>query len=159
MTEAVLNALPPFTMFAYPLQAVRLSSEDPFKISYQESKIFTASREELVMMLYDGALKFSRRALEAIERSDKSAQQYNLLRALKIVHYLDMSLDMQRGQEVAKNLARLYDYIKRRLSASQNVPQKEGLEDGMRILNHLRETWQLAFAGEKADSQTAKAAN
>lgn len=159
MTEAVLNLLPAFPLFAQPLQAARLSAEDPFQISYQESRVFTVSREELVMMLYDGALKFSRRALEALERNDRAALQYNLLRAIKIVHYLDMSLDMQRGQDVAKNLARLYDYIKRRLGASQRSQQREGLDDGMRILNHLRETWRQAFAEGKTDAEPVKTAH
>ncbi|MEW6517303.1 MAG: flagellar export chaperone FliS [candidate division FCPU426 bacterium] len=145
MTEAVLNMMTMFPPLAPPLQAVRLAAEDPFQISYQESRVFTASREELVLMLYDGALKFTNRGLEALRNGDRPAMNYNLLRAQKIVHYLDMSLNMQQGEEVAKNLARLYDFIKRRLGECQRSQEREPGEEALSILKHMRETWQQAF--------------
>ena len=76
------------------MQSARLNAEDSMQVSYLETSVFTASREELILMLYDGALKFIRRGLYAIEEKDFPGMNYNLLRAQKIVHYLNLSLDI-----------------------------------------------------------------
>lgn len=117
--------------------------DDPFKNSYRENEVFTASREELVLMLYDGALKFMRFGLLAIEENDRPKVGYHVLRAQKIIHYLDMSLDMDAGKEVAQNLSNLYDYVNRKLFECQRHRQAEPLEAAKQVIETLREAWSI----------------
>lgn len=125
-----------------PLQSNPYQSNDPFKSSYQENQVFTASREELVLMLYDGAMRFLNQGLAAIEKQDIPQIGYNLLRVQKIVHYLDMTLNMEEGKDVAQNLTRLYEYINRRLSEAQRNRLMEPVEDAKKVLKTLRDAWQ-----------------
>lgn len=115
------------------------------QISYQENLVNTASREELVLMLYDGVLKFIRRGVYAGQENDFSAMSYNLLRAQKIIHYLDISLDMAKGKEVAQNMTRLYDFISRCLSDSVLKKQVDLANQAEEIICTLRHAWHQSF--------------
>lgn len=117
--------------------------DDTYKSSYQENQVYTASKEELVLMLYDGALKFIRGGIYALEESNIPQLGYNILRAQKIVHYLDMTLNMEQGKEVAENLTKLYDYINRRLFEGQKEKAADPLEEAIKIIETLREAWFL----------------
>lgn len=152
MSEAILNPLPFFGPMTEPLEAIRLNLEDQLQVSYQESHVFTASREELVLMLYDGAAKFIQRGLQALEDRDTPGSQYNLLRAQKIVHYLNMSLDVDQGQEIARNLARLYDFVNYRLSLSHRDLDPQAAEEALRVVNLLRQAWSQTFSSQGGDA-------
>jgi flagellar protein FliS len=70
---------------------------------------------ELVVMLYDGAIRFVGEAREAILRKDVSARTEATRRALDIVSELQMTLNVKDGGEIARELDRLYSYISTRL--------------------------------------------
>jgi flagellar protein FliS len=70
---------------------------------------------ELVIMLYDGAIRFVGEAREAILRKDLSARTEATRRALDIVSELQMTLNVENGGEIARELDRLYSYISSRL--------------------------------------------
>jgi len=143
--EAVTLQTPFYNQVLSPMQSARLQSENQLQVSYQENLVFTASREELILMLYDGALRFIRRGLNALEENNEGNMHYNLLRAQKIIHYLNMSLDMKKGQEIAQNLARLYDFINRRISESQRDKNADYAKEAMDIIQTLRQAWYEAF--------------
>jgi len=127
------------SMNAY--QNNQVPMDDPFKSSYQENQVYTATKEELILMLYDGALKFIRGAGYALEESNIPQLGYNILRAQKIIHYLDMTLNLDEGKEIAENLTKLYDYINRRLFDGQRQKSAEPLEEAIKIIETLREGW------------------
>ena len=70
--------------------------------AYQQSAVDTASPTELVVMLYDGALRFIGMARAAIERRDIPARSEAISRALAIVGHLRTTLDVERGGDVAQ---------------------------------------------------------
>ncbi len=115
---------------------------DSFKSSYQENQVYTASREELILMLYEGALKFIRFSLIALEEQDVPQIGFNILRAQKIVHYLDMCLNMEAGKAIAENLSRLYDYINQKLFEGQQKKDAEAIKEAAKIIETLKEAWQ-----------------
>ena len=108
---------------------------------YHENQIFTASREELILILYDGALRFGRQGLAAGEEHNWAQAGYYLVRAERIVHYLSLCLDLEAGGEIAKKLDSLYEFILRCLSEGHLLKKKERIEDSLAILKILRAAW------------------
>lgn len=114
--------------------------------SYQESGIFTASREELIFMLYNGAIKFSHQGLQAFETEDWGKAGWNFVRAQKIVHYLDLCLNFKQGADLAKKLDSLYQFILSRLSVGYLEKKREYIQDALDLLHTLRDTWQESMS-------------
>lgn len=108
--------------------------------AYQRTQVQSRSPLELVVMLYDGAIRFLLQAREAIEVGDVGARTTAASRALDIVIELRNTLDMERGGDVARELDRLYAYITTRLL---DVTRGDGAaaEDVHTLLSTLREGW------------------
>src|SRR5262249_49115281 len=82
---------------------------------YRATKVQTAGCVDLIVMLYQGAVKFIRLGIEAIERQDGKAAHENLVRAQDIVVELLGSLNREDGGQIASQLSGVYDYCFRRL--------------------------------------------
>lgn len=109
--------------------------------AYQQSAVETASPTELVVMLYDGALRFTGVARAAIERRDIPARSEAISRALAIIGHLRTTLDLERGGELAQSLDRLYDYITGRLLDASFTQQTAPLDEAAKVLTTLRDGW------------------
>src|SRR5207302_3749451 len=81
---------------------------------YKELQVQTAGSAELILLLYQGSIKFLNRARLAIDDRDVEAAHNALIRSQDIILELNRALDQSAGT-VATNLARLYDYMYRRL--------------------------------------------
>ena len=129
---------------------------------YQRAQIETASSTRLVVMLYDGAVRFCAQAAEAIRRNDLEAQNVNLIKAQRILGELLSSLDRETGGEVADNLARLYVHMLEQLVNANLYDQPEPVETVRAMLCDLRDTWQevdrLATQGPNGVEATAGSA-
>src|SRR5882724_12147306 len=94
---------------------------NPWK-SYRRIATQTAPPGQLVLMLYEGAIKFLERALPGFSCDDPAQANMlvhnNLQRAQDIIRELNASLNMEQGGEFAQTLRRLYDYFDRRLMES-----------------------------------------
>ena len=100
-------------------------------------------------MLYDGAIRFLRRGIEAIESSDIEAKAAASDRALAIVQHLHLSLDMDRGQEISANLERLYSFVITQITEGSSGLQPRKLEEAIKVLGACRE-----LAPSKQESTT-----
>ncbi|MFN3691173.1 MAG: flagellar export chaperone FliS, partial [Fimbriimonadales bacterium] len=78
---------------------------------YLETAVETASPARLIVMLYDGAIRFINEALAAMRQRDYETKNAQLQRAQKILAELISSLDFDKGGEIAENLFRLYTYM------------------------------------------------
>jgi flagellar protein FliS len=109
--------------------------------AYQSNSVLTASPEQLVVMLYDGALRFSRRALMAWDNGDRGAATHAVGRVTAILNELNVTLDLEFGGEIAENLRSLYVFMVRYLTESvvENEPQK--VRQVMGMLLELREAF------------------
>ena len=108
---------------------------------YQQAAATTAGPAQLVLMLYDGALVRLEVAREAIEDGRNAAAHEALIRVQAIVDELTVSLDMERGGEVARNLIELYDYCTRQL-VDANIHKDAGLvADVEAVVRELRDAW------------------
>jgi flagellar protein FliS len=109
-------------------------------LQYQEASLETASQGKLLLMLYDGAIRFlvtSHLALS--ERRWVDAHQANV-RAQDIVHELMFSLNMEAG-EIAQNLFRLYEYMNWRLVQANVRRDVAGVKEIEGLLRELRSGW------------------
>jgi flagellar protein FliS len=122
--------------------------------SYRQTEIQSRSPLELVVMLYDGALRFTADARTAMVRRDIRARQESLSRALAIVSELQSTLDMETGGEVAERLDKLYGFVRDRLMDASARQDLQPLDEARRVLTTLREGW-LAISRASATAATS----
>jgi flagellar protein FliS len=108
---------------------------------YWRNQFLSASRERLLVMTYDGALRFLRSAASAMEQRDLEAQHLNITKAQAIVLELLCSLDHSVNSQLAGNLDRLYRYVYDRLTEANVHDRMEALREAERLLSELREAW------------------
>jgi len=113
--------------------------------SYRKVTTQTATPEHLVLMLYDGAIRFLERGLTGFDFKDprqfNQTINNNVLRAQEIIFELNARLDMEKGGEAATTFRRLYDYFYRRLQEANFKKKKPPIEEVVRHLTVLRESW------------------
>lgn len=106
---------------------------------YNNSKILTASPAELVLMLYDGAIKFGNIAINAIDEKDIQKAHNNIIKVQRIVDHFRMTLDM--SYPVAKDFDRVYEYLAKRLLEANAKKDKEIMAEVCMHLRSMRDTW------------------
>ncbi len=115
---------------------------DPLR-SYKETQIKTATPSKLVVMLYDGALKYLGLALEALgarhQRYDRASEY--LIRTQDIITELMVSLDFDQGREIARNLFNLYLWMNHQLLQGNITKSCVPLEQVKKLLVELRGVW------------------
>ena len=106
---------------------------------YQKNAVQTASPAKLTLMLYDGAVKFTNIAIEAIEAGDIEKAHNNIVKAQNIIVEFRSTLDMK--YPVAKDFDVVYDYIYRRLVAANMKKDKDILVEALKHIKTMRDTW------------------
>ena len=124
---------------------------NPFK-SYRQISTQTAPPGQLVLMLFDGALKSLDCALVGFQADDfaerNATVQNHLGRATDIVRELNSSLDLAAGGELADTLRNLYGYFERRLTESNFQKSADGIREIQPMLKELRDAWFSMLAQE-----------
>lgn len=114
--------------------------------TYQTQSILTASPGQLVLMLYDGCLKFIALAKEGFSMPDTNPRRIelinlNLQKAQNIIIELKTNLNMEVGGDLAVTLDRLYDYYTRRLFEANLRKSLEPVVEVERFVKELRDAW------------------
>lgn len=121
--------------------------------AYNNSKILTASPAELTLMLYDGAIKFANIAIIGIENSDIEKAHNNIRKTERIIREFDSTLDDRF--EVSKDFHNVYRYLLQRLQEANIKKDKEILEEVLKHLRTMRDTWkevmQITANGSKTN--------
>jgi len=107
---------------------------------YLRMKVESASPISLVVLLYDGAVKYLNKAVGEFEHKRMMGFSDNVIKSQNIVRELRDSLDMS-VQEVAPQLRALYSYMLRRLIASTVEKDVEPVREVLRMMESLRNTW------------------
>ncbi len=118
---------------------------NPYMNNYQQNQILTASREQILLMLYDGAIRFCRQAIKAGEDNDVVFKLGRISKVFAIVTELSNSLNHQIGGEIATDLDALYNFIMRELNKARKDETQESLRTVERLLVDLRGTWNEAI--------------
>lgn len=106
---------------------------------YEKSKILTASPAELTLMLYEGAIKFANIAVMAIEKGDIEKAHNNIRKVERIIEEFQATLNHK--YPVAKDFDEVYKYLQQRLLEANIKKDKEIMEEVLRHLRTLRDTW------------------
>jgi len=123
--------------------------------TYRQNSIFTASPEELTLMLYNGLIKFIMLAQKSIDEKDVQKAHDSIIRAQDILIEFKATLDMQ--YELSHGLALLYDYMLERLFDANMKKDNEILAEVLHFAKDLRDTWAQAMKLAKQQTGTKAA--
>ena len=107
--------------------------------AYNNNKILTASPAELTLMLYDGAIKFCNKAIEAVNKQEVEKAYENIVKVENII--VEFKATLNHNYEVAKDFDIVYDYIYDRLVAANMSKDPEILEEVLTQLRDMRDNW------------------
>src|SRR6266550_295348 len=111
--------------------------------NYLKTKVFTATPEQLQLMLYDGAIRFAEQARLALEQKNFE-QSYNMIsRVQKIITEMNYSLKHTVAPELCAKLASLYNYIYRKLVEASIEHTVASIDEALDLLRYQRQTWAL----------------
>ncbi|MBT9175937.1 MAG: Flagellar protein FliS [Firmicutes bacterium] len=111
-------------------------------LQYQEQSVFTASQADLILMLYNGSIKFLSRAELAMQRRDMPGANDALLRAQDIILEFMATLDME--YEISHQLMALYEYLRRRMIEANIRKDATIVSECLGMVTELRDTWAKA---------------
>ena len=122
---------------------------------YNQVQIKTANRGKLIVMLYQGAIRFMKKAVMHLDQKDMEGKGNALIRAQDIILELTYALDQEsldRGDELALNLQRLYLYSYRRLVHANIRMEVEPIQEVIGLLENLLEAWEQILQSEGGEA-------
>ena len=118
---------------------------------YEKNKILTASPAELTLMLYEGAIKFANIAIMAIEKGEIEKAHNNIRKVERIIEEFQATLNHK--YPVAKDFDEVYTYLKRRLLEANIKKDKDIMEEVLKHLRTMRDTWKEVMRLSKSQGQ------
>jgi flagellar secretion chaperone FliS len=123
--------------------------------TYQAQSVLSASAGQLILMLYDGALRFLGHARDALEQPVTTPKRIevvntNIIKAQAIIVELQSCLNFEAGGDHAKNLDRLYDYYLRQLLQANLKKQVGPVVEVEGLVRTLRDGWAEMLRGQDA---------
>ncbi len=123
--------------------------------SYKSSRANTASREDLLILLYEGAIRFLERAIKEKEAGRLSEHKMFLRRALAIITELQSTLNFEKGGELSVQLFELYGFMIHRITQANLSQNMEHVQIVIQNLNTLLEGWRDAVRQVKSEAGNA----
>ncbi len=128
-----------------------IATNNPYKM-YEQNSVTTASAGELTIMLYNGCLKFIKKAKQAIEKNNIEERNTNIQKAQNIIRELMVTLNMD--YEVSKNMMALYDFIIQSLLEANIKNDLKKLEEAEQIVIDFRDTWKQVIQLNRPKQQS-----
>ena len=114
--------------------------------AYRDTTVTTQNKGRLIVLLYDGAIKFMRLAVKELEAGNYEAKGQYINRAQDIINELNAVLDADAGGEIAANLRKLYCFMSNRLSQANVKRDPKMIRDVITLMEELNRSWK-AIAG------------
>jgi flagellar protein FliS len=114
--------------------------------AYQEAAVTTQSKGRLIVLLYDGAIRFMKLAIKELEAGNFEAKGKYIDRAQDIINELNAVLDTDSGGEIASNLRSLYCFMNTRLSQANAKREPQMIREVIALMEELNKSWK-AIAG------------
>jgi flagellar protein FliS len=130
---------------------------DAYK-KYKQTSVQSASREKLLLMLYEAAIKFTKLAIAACERKDIAERGKNIGRAYDIVMELNNTLNHKVAPELCANLEQLYMFITEQYTQANIKGDPKHLRDALKILEILNDSWVKAVEQLKREGKIGQSA-
>ena len=110
---------------------------------YLRDAVMTATPEQLQLMLYDGAIRFTRQGIEGIRQKKWEDAFSGFNRAQKIIIELINALNYDVDRQLCTKMAGLYQFINRKLVEAGVDRNPPAAEEALGLLEYQRETWVL----------------
>ncbi len=109
--------------------------------AYKDVAVTTQSKGRLIILLYDGAIKFMKLAIKELENGNYKEKGQYINRAQDIINELNAVLDVNAGGELGANLRRLYYFINNRLSEANTKRDPRMIRQAISIMEELNQGW------------------
>jgi flagellar protein FliS len=123
--------------------------------AYKAMSVNTASPAKLVVMLYQGAIRFLKQAQEDIRTKDFAQKSQSVDRAVAIIQHLQGTLDMEKGGKISLDLDRLYTYVASRVFDGSVKLDLRAFEEAIQLLTTLLSGWEEIAQKEQEQSVPA----
>lgn len=123
---------------------------------YNQNSIAMASPEQILIMLYDGAIRFTRQAIAASEENDQIEKLGRISKVFAIIVEFSNTLNHDIGGEIAADLDGLYQFMLRELNKARDETDEKSLHVVEDLLVDLRKTWGEAIIKNKEETKQEK---
>ncbi len=117
-------------------------------LAYQENRVTTQTPGRVVVLLYEGAVKFLKQALREMEAGQFIEKGKSISRAVDIIQELNVTLNMEAGGEIAKNLRQLYAFMMERLFQANMQKDPDMIRETIGLLEGLNDGWKAVATGQ-----------
>ena len=124
--------------------------------AYRKNHFYTADRGTLLLMLYQGAIDFLKRAKEHLEKGEMAEKGTHISKAHAIITEFLSSLNVEVGGEVARNLEKLYRFMLDQLMEAHLGNDVRSLETVIGLLGTLKEGWEGAIAKVRKEGRLSE---
>lgn len=113
--------------------------------TYKNNSVNFASKEQLLLMLLDGSVKFAKKAREALLNRDIKESHKYLVKTQDIYYELMSSLDIKNAGNWGESLMALYDFIVRKLAETNIKKDVKILDEIMPLIEQVKDMWNEAY--------------
>ena len=113
--------------------------------SYYQTNVQTSDQLSLIIMLYDGVVRFLKKAIVKIEENQIEEAHNYLTRSKEIISELLATLKVEKGEPVGENLKELYVFCFKKIVEANLKKDAEIVKDVIRVMESLREGWMLSL--------------
>jgi flagellar protein FliS len=121
---------------------------------YQRDDISTSSQGQLILMMYEGAMKNTSLAIDCIDQKDIPGKGLHIRKTHDIINELSLALDMEKGGDVSRRLERLYQFILSQLTLANIKSETKILKSILDILKTLLDAWTEVINKQKVEEPT-----
>ena len=126
--------------------------------TYRQVEVNGSNKLQLVVMLYDGAIRFLGDAKACLEKKNARGNRVAVNRALAILGELQSTLNVAEGGEIAQNLDNLYTYMSARILDANLKGNAAGFDESIRLLRILNSAWtEIARKSAQPEATTPSA--
>jgi flagellar protein FliS len=116
--------------------------------AYQDSAVTTQSKGRLIVLLYDGAIKFMKLAIRELEAGNMQAKGQYINKARDIINELNAVLDLDAGGEIAVNLRKLYCFMHNHLSEANIKCDPQMILEVITLMEELNQSWKAIVTNQ-----------
>ena len=127
-------------------------NRDPYS-RYHETKILGADQGRLILMAYDGIIKFLQIAIDNLGNKDYLGKGRNIIKAQDLINELLCALNFEAG-EIAINLRNIYLFMINRLTYAETHKDIKSLQDVLKMLYELQKAWETIILSAKSEKVT-----
>jgi len=109
--------------------------------AYQDATITTQNKGRLIVLLYDGAIKFMRLAIKELQANNHEAKGRYINKARDVINELNAVLDVDSGGEIAANLRKLYLFMNNHLSQANVKRDAQMIREVITLMEELNQGW------------------